>query len=105
MGYFGSLLVSLQDLAGIHRDTAWMNYASLITAGGAVGPFLSQIAIQWISRKGHTPKVVKDHEELTRVRGLQFSLRLQLVTQVLLLIALATAESNDVAVYDTFCLL
>eukprot|EP00405_Crypthecodinium_cohnii_P016322 CAMPEP_0206463520 /NCGR_PEP_ID=MMETSP0324_2-20121206/26656_1 /ASSEMBLY_ACC=CAM_ASM_000836 /TAXON_ID=2866 /ORGANISM="Crypthecodinium cohnii, Strain Seligo" /LENGTH=469 /DNA_ID=CAMNT_0053935949 /DNA_START=84 /DNA_END=1493 /DNA_ORIENTATION=+ len=45
---FSRLILSIQDLVGIHKEKAWMNYAAVVSLGGVVGPFLSNVVVYWV---------------------------------------------------------
>jgi len=42
------MILGLQNMAGIKKSKAWMNYAALVSLGGVIGPFLSSAVVYWI---------------------------------------------------------
>jgi len=87
-----AIIMSVQDLVGIHKKKAWMNYAALVALGGVVGPFVSPLLVyqvQFMSRSRP--------EEATWV-GLNFGILGQTVTLIGLVVCLHFVQSLSAGV-------
>jgi len=45
--FVSQLILWMQAAAGIQKQKAWMNYAAVVSLGGVIGPFASNLAVCW----------------------------------------------------------
>jgi len=80
------MILSLQSLVGIQKDKAWMNYAALVSLGGVIGPFLSNMVVYQIRSM-----VSKCPEQATWI-GLNCGMAGQVLTLLWLMSVLSALE-------------
>eukprot|EP00933_Yihiella_yeosuensis_P078702 TRINITY_DN9048_c0_g1_i1.p1 TRINITY_DN9048_c0_g1~~TRINITY_DN9048_c0_g1_i1.p1 ORF type:complete len:461 (+),score=63.86 TRINITY_DN9048_c0_g1_i1:73-1455(+) len=83
---FGSILTSALQLLGIQKKKAWMNYTALVSLGGVVGPFLSNLMMYAIEAYSHRHKD-RNHLKV----GVTFGMLGQILTTVLLAMILSAS--------------
>jgi len=79
-------ILSLQDMAGIKKSKAWMNYAALVSLGGVIGPFLSSAVVYIIQG------LAKGHPERINWIGLNVGILGQILTLLPLILVLSFAQ-------------
>lgn len=81
------MILALQDMAGIHKAKAWMNYAALVSLGGVIGPVLSSAIVYQIRALA-----AKSPEKVNWI-GLSCGLMGQIATMLPLILVLSFLQS------------
>lgn len=85
----GAVLLRWQDALGIKKAKAWMNYAALISVGGAVGPFLSNFVVMYLEA------LSEDDMSIRVWRGIKWSLSGQVLSSILVAAAISLLGRSD----------
>mmetsp|Transcript_8618 Transcript_8618/g.13663 ORF Transcript_8618/g.13663 Transcript_8618/m.13663 type:complete len:467 (-) Transcript_8618:103-1503(-) len=83
----GSLLAGAMSLMRIKKKKAWMNYTALVSLGGVVGPFLSNLMIYMLESYSASQK--KDRLKV----GVMFGVAGQIVTSAILALIVSVSWS------------